>query len=74
MQTGYLVATVLDIVNNGMDLVLLDTSAEAHMPDTLAMPYRAMIRGSGIAGEKSILIDLVGILVWLEILLVITLF
>ena len=51
-QTGYLVATVLDIVNNGMDLAILDTSAEAHMPDTLAMPYRAMIRGSGIASEK----------------------
>ena len=37
-MTGYLVATVLDIVNNGMDLAILDTSAEAHMPDTLAMP------------------------------------
>ena len=22
------------------------------MPDTLAMPYRAMIRNSGVAGEK----------------------
>mgnify|MGYP003424245006 FL=1 len=51
-QTGYLVATVLDIVNNGMDLAILDTSAEAHMPDTLAMPYRAMVRNSGLAGEK----------------------
>ena len=51
-QTGYLMGTVLDIVNNGMDLIILDTSAEAHMPDTLAMPYRAMIRDSGIAGEK----------------------
>jgi len=51
-QTGYLVATVLDIFNNGMDLVILDTSAEAHMPDTLAMPYRAMIRNSGLGGEK----------------------
>jgi len=51
-QTGYLVGTVLDIINNGMNLVILDTSAEAHMPDTLAMPYRAMIRNSGLAGEK----------------------
>ncbi|PRM99476.1 carboxynorspermidine decarboxylase [Aliarcobacter cryaerophilus] len=51
-QTGYLVATVLDIVNNGMDLAILDTSAEAHMPDTLAMPYRAMIRNSANALEK----------------------
>lgn len=51
-QTGYLMATVLDIVNNGMDIAILDTSAEAHMPDTLAMPYRADIRGSGEANEK----------------------
>ena len=51
-QTGYLVATVLDIVNNGMDLAILDTSAETHMPDTLAMPYRAMIRNSAVAFEK----------------------
>ena len=54
-QTGYLVATVLDIVNNGMDLAILDTSAEAHMPDTLAMPYRAMIRNSAVAFEKKAL-------------------
>lgn len=51
-ETGVLVSSVLDIVHNGMDLAILDTSAEAHMPDTLAMPYRADVRGSGEAGEK----------------------
>ncbi len=51
-QTGYLLTTVLDIVHNEMDIVILDTSAEAHMPDTLAMPYRADIRGAGIKDEK----------------------
>ena len=51
-QTGYLVATVLDVIENGMNLAILDTSAEAHMPDTLAMPYRAEIKNSGIANEK----------------------
>ena len=51
-QTGFLVATVLDVFHNGMDVAILDTSAEAHMPDTLAMPYRADVRGSGEAGEK----------------------
>ncbi|MBD3841963.1 MAG: carboxynorspermidine decarboxylase [Campylobacterales bacterium] len=45
-QTGYLEATVLDIVHNGMDICILDTSAECHMPDTLAMPYKATIRGA----------------------------
>ena len=51
-QSGVLVASVLDIVHNGMDIAILDTSAEAHMPDTLAMPYRADIRGSAKAKEK----------------------
>jgi len=51
-ETGYLVSTVLDVFKNGMNVVILDTSAEAHMPDTLAMPYRADVRGSGLAGEK----------------------
>ena len=35
-----------------MDIAILDTSAEAHMPDTLAMPYRAEVRGAAEAGEK----------------------
>jgi carboxynorspermidine decarboxylase len=52
-ETGYLVATVLDTFNNGMQVAILDTSAEAHMPDTLAMPYRAEVRGAGLAGEKA---------------------
>ena len=51
-ESGYLVSTVLDIFSNGMDIAILDTSAEAHMPDTLAMPYRAEVRGAGKAGEK----------------------
>ena len=51
-ETGVLVSSVLDIVHNGIDIAILDTSAEAHMPDTLAMPYRAEIRGSAEAGEK----------------------
>ncbi|MBI3874306.1 MAG: hypothetical protein HY307_04825 [Arcobacter sp.] len=45
-KTGYLEATVLDIVHNGINIVLLDASAECHMPDTLAMPYKAEIRGA----------------------------
>jgi len=51
-ETGYLVSTVLDIFENGMKVAILDTSAEAHMPDTLAMPYRAQVRGAGVANEK----------------------
>jgi carboxynorspermidine decarboxylase len=51
-EVGYLVSSVLDIFENGMNVAILDTSAEAHMPDTLAMPYRAEVRGAGEAGEK----------------------
>ncbi|MDB4985761.1 MAG: carboxynorspermidine decarboxylase, partial [Myxococcaceae bacterium] len=52
IRTGVLVATVLDIVQNGMPLAILDTSATAHMPDTLEMPYRPEIVGAGEPGEK----------------------
>jgi len=51
-QTGDLVCSVLDIVHNEMDIAIVDTSAEAHMPDTLSMPYRAEVEGAGEAGEK----------------------
>lgn len=47
LNTGFLVSTVLDITNNGMDLAILDTSAACHMPDVLEMPYRPNIIGSG---------------------------
>jgi len=52
-QTGSLVATVLDIVHNGIDIAILDTSAEAHMPDTLAMPYTPEIKGAKIINSTS---------------------
>jgi len=52
-ETGTLIATVLDIVHNGIDIAILDTSAEAHMPDTIIMPYRAEVRGADKAGVKA---------------------
>ena len=53
LNAGYLVATVLDIVHNEMDIAILDTSAATHMPDVLEMPYRPDIIGAGQPGEKS---------------------
>lgn len=47
LNAGYLVSTVMDIVNNGMDIAILDTSAACHMPDVLEMPYRPNIIGAG---------------------------
>jgi carboxynorspermidine decarboxylase len=50
--TGILSCEVLDILYNDIPQLILDTSATCHMPDTLEMPYRADISGSGEEGEK----------------------
>ena len=52
LNAGYLISEVLDVVNNGMDIAILDTSACAHMPDVIEMPYRPHIINSGQPGEK----------------------
>lgn len=51
LNTGFLVASVLDIVNNGMKICILDASAACHMPDVLEMPYRPEIIGAGQPGK-----------------------
>lgn len=51
LNTGYLVVSVLDIVDNGMNIAMLDTSATCHMPDVLEMPYRPQIIGAGHPDE-----------------------
>ncbi|MCR5211720.1 MAG: carboxynorspermidine decarboxylase [Lachnospiraceae bacterium] len=53
LNAGYLVTRVLDVVNNGIDVAILDTSAACHMPDVLEMPYRPPLSGSGEKGEKA---------------------
>jgi len=53
LNTGYLVATVLDTLHNGMPIAILDTSAACHMPDVLEMPYRPEIIGAGMPNEKA---------------------
>jgi carboxynorspermidine decarboxylase len=43
-QTGYLIASVLDIVeNSGIKTAMLDVSFTAHMPDCLEMPYKPLV-------------------------------
>jgi carboxynorspermidine decarboxylase len=53
LGTGVLVTSVLDTFHNGVDIAVLDTSATAHMPDVLEMPYRPVILGAGEPGEKA---------------------
>lgn len=51
LNAGSLVTSVLDLIHNKMDIAILDTSAAAHMPDVLEMPYRPGIMGAGKSGE-----------------------
>lgn len=53
LNAGFLVSQVLEVVRNGMDIAVLDTSAACHMPDVLEMPYRPPVQDSGNPGEKA---------------------
>jgi carboxynorspermidine decarboxylase len=50
-DAGLFVASVVDVVHNGVDIAVLDASAETHTPDVLAMPYRPNVVGAGLPGE-----------------------
>ncbi|MDR2940862.1 MAG: carboxynorspermidine decarboxylase [Clostridiales bacterium] len=52
LNAGFLVSSVLDIVRNGIDIAILDTSAACHMPDVLEVPYRPIVIGSAGQGVK----------------------
>lgn len=52
LNAGSLVTEVLDIVHNGIDILILDASAACHMPDVLEMPYRPPLRGGYEPSEK----------------------
>ena len=53
LGAGVLVAQVMDTFENGMPIAILDTSATAHMPDVLEMPYRPVIVDAGEPGAKT---------------------
>lgn len=52
VNAGVLETTVVDIVKNDMEIAIIDSSATAHMPDVLEMPYRPDIKGAGKPNEK----------------------
>ncbi|OGV48083.1 MAG: carboxynorspermidine decarboxylase [Lentisphaerae bacterium GWF2_52_8] len=60
LNSGVLIATVLDIIENGMPIAILDTSAACHMPDVLEMPYRPNVVGAGQPKEKAYTCRLAG--------------
>lgn len=51
-QCGTLVASVVDIVENEKKIAILDTSSEAHMPDTIIMPYTSEVLNSRILSSR----------------------
>ncbi len=53
LNAGVLVSSVLDVVNADMPVAILDTSAAAHMPDVLEMPYRPGVLGAGEPGTRA---------------------
>ncbi len=61
LNTGVLVSTVLDVIEGEPDIAMLDTSATAHMPDVLEMPYRPQLLDAGEPGEKTFTYKLGGL-------------
>ncbi|MEM7638163.1 MAG: carboxynorspermidine decarboxylase [Pseudomonadota bacterium] len=51
VDTGELIASVVDLHWNEVDIALLDASASTHMPDVLEVPYRPDIIGAAAADE-----------------------
>lgn len=53
LNAGYLISTVLEVMKNGKEIAILDTSAACHMPDVIEMPYRPPVFRSDEAGKKA---------------------
>lgn len=53
LNAGYLVSTVLEVMKNGKEIAILDTSAACHMPDVLEMPYRPPVFRTDEPGKKA---------------------
>lgn len=51
-QCGVLVASVVDLIENEKQIAILDTSSEAHMPDTIIMPYTSEVLGARILATR----------------------
>ncbi|HEB9335871.1 TPA: carboxynorspermidine decarboxylase [Campylobacter coli] len=51
-QSGVLVASVVDIIENEKRIAILDTSSEAHMPDTIIMPYTSEVLNTRILATR----------------------
>lgn len=60
LNAGFLVCSVLEVMKNGIEIAIVDTSAACHMPDVLEMPYRPPLKNSGLPEEKQYTYRLAG--------------
>ena len=60
LNAGFLVTSVLETMENGMQIAILDTSAACHMPDVLEMPYLPPLLGTDEKEESGITVRLGG--------------
>ncbi|GAA8501736.1 carboxynorspermidine decarboxylase [Helicobacter pylori] len=54
-QCGFLIASVIDIVQNDQEIAVLDASFSAHMPDCLEMPYRPSILKISVENDEELI-------------------
>ncbi|MFP6141225.1 carboxynorspermidine decarboxylase [Helicobacter pylori] len=54
-QCGFLIASVIDIVQNDQEIAILDASFSTHMPDCLEMPYRPSIFKISVENDEEII-------------------
>lgn len=53
-DTGYLVATVLDVLHNTREIAVLDTSASCHMPDVIIAHWVPPVVGAEAVDEEEL--------------------
>jgi carboxynorspermidine decarboxylase len=53
LDSGILVGEVLDVIDNGMPIAILDISATCHMPDVIEAPYRPALLGEPDEGATT---------------------
>ncbi|WP_188348653.1 carboxynorspermidine decarboxylase [Helicobacter pylori] len=54
-QCGFLIASVIDIVQNDQEIAILDASFSAHMPDCLEMPYHPSILKVSVENDEELI-------------------
>jgi carboxynorspermidine decarboxylase len=50
LDAGILVGEILDVIDNGMPVAIIDISATCHMPDVIEAPYRPAMLGEAAEG------------------------